>query len=326
MLILHNLPGLFPPIRLRLSKEEISNGSKKNPWLNLFQTAVSLVKKGDVKVVPTQFGIHVIQITDQSSPVKRVQVGILERKVTASVATDQLYYSKANEFAGINNTAEKFNKAVSEQNLLAYVRPASGLLPMDRVIAGLENPRPLIKWAYGADKDEISPVFKLNDRYVVGIVDKIREEGFASIDDVKAEIEVEIRKEKKSEKLAADLKSKATDGKSLETIAAELNLPVKTAIGVRTTYPSLPEVGSEPNVVASALGLEKNAISKPVVGNSGVFLLSVTNMSKAAEPTQDELDREKFYSDRNYSSRVNYAAFEALKSLSKIKDNRREFY
>ena len=299
---------------------------KEDAMVKPFSDSCFFGKKGDVKVVPSKFGIHIIQITDQSSPVKRVQVGILERKVVPSVATDQVYYSRANEFAGINNTLEKFNKAVAEQNLIAYVHPSKGLLPMDRTITGLDFPRPLIKWAYNADEKEVSPVFKFGNKYVVGVLDKIREEGFSSIEDVKAEIENEVRKEKKGEKLIADLKSKLTPGKTLEDIAGELNIPVKTAIGIRIAYPSLPDVGSEPNIVADAMELEKNIISQPLVGNSGVFLIIVTNINKAAEATQDVLDREKFYLDRNYASRVNYTSYEALKNVSNIKDNRREFY
>ena len=90
---------------------------KEGDMVQPFSDSCFFGKKGDVKVVPTQFGIHVIEITDQSRPSKRVQVGILARKVVASDATDQVYYSKANEFAGVNNTYEKFNKAVEEQKL-----------------------------------------------------------------------------------------------------------------------------------------------------------------------------------------------------------------
>jgi len=53
-------------------------------------------------------------------------VGILERKVIPSDATDQVYYSKANEFAGVNNTYEKFNAAIEDQKLSVYVRTVTG--------------------------------------------------------------------------------------------------------------------------------------------------------------------------------------------------------
>jgi peptidyl-prolyl cis-trans isomerase D len=135
-----------------------------------------------------------------------------------------------------------------------------------------------------------------------------------------------VRKEKKAGKIATDIKAKASSGQTLENLAAELNLPVRTAIGIRVTNPSLPEVGSEPAIAASALQLEKNTISQPLTGNNGVFVLVVTNVTAAAEVPKEILEREKLYIDRGYATRVNYTAFESLKNISRIKDNRRLFY
>lgn len=300
---------------------------KEGAMVQPFSDSCFFGKKGDVMVVPTQFGIHIIEITDQSRPSKRVQVGILARKVVASDATDQVYYSKANEFAGVNNTYEKFNKAVEEQKLSVYMRSATGLQPLDREITGLEYPRILVKWAYEADEKDVSEkVFKLGNKYVIGVLDKIRDEGFAPLESVKAEIEHEVRKEKKAEKIAADIRTRTASGQTLENLAANLNLPVKTAIGVRVTYPSLPEVGSEPAIAASALQLEKNTVSPPLTGNNGIFVLVVTNRNAVAEIPEEELEREIVYIDRSYAARVNYTAYESLKNVSRIKDNRREFY
>jgi peptidyl-prolyl cis-trans isomerase D len=300
---------------------------KEGDMVKPFSDSCFFGKTGDIKVVPTQYGIHIIEITGQSKPQKRVQVGILARKVNASDATDQVYYSKANEFAGVNNTFEKFNKAVEEQKLNVYVKPAIGLQPLDREIPGLENARLLVKWAYKADEKDVSAqVLKLGNKYVIGVLDKINNEGFAPIESVKAEIEHEVRKEKKAEQIAADIKAKLTSGKTLENLAAELNLPVRTATGIRVTYPVLPEVGSEPAIAASAEQLEKNVVSQPITGNNGIYVISVTNISKAADATAEIIEREKMYADRNYAARVNYTAYDALKNINKIKDNRREFY
>jgi peptidyl-prolyl cis-trans isomerase D len=300
---------------------------KEGQMVQPFSDSCFIGKKGDVMVVPTQFGIHVIQITDQSRTSKRVQVGILSREVVASDLTDQIYYSKANEFAGLNNTYEKFNKAVEEQKLTVYLRSVTGLQPLEREITGLEYARALVKWAYEADEKDVSEqVFKLGNKYVIGVLDKIHDEGFSPVEAVKAEIEHEVRKEKKAEKIAADITAKTTSGQTLESLAADLNLPVKTAIGVRITYPSLPEVGSEPAIAASALQLEKNVISAPLTGNNGVFVIMVTQVNTLTEIPEEALEREKTYIDRGYASRVNYTAYEALKNISRIKDNRREFY
>ncbi len=300
---------------------------KEGDMVKPFSDSCFFGKKGDIKIVPTQYGLHVVQITDQSKPVKKVQVGILERKVVPSNTTDQIYYSKAYEFAGINNTYEKFNKAVEQQNLAVYVRQAKGVKPLDREIPGLESPRQLIKWAYKADeKDVSSQVFKFGDKYVIGVLDKIHEEGYIPLDELKEEIGHEVRKEKKAEKIIAEINSKYSQGITIEQLADKLNLQVNTAPGIRLSYPSLPEIGSEPVIVASAFQLEKNVVSKPLTGNSGVFVVMVTNVNIPGEVTPEMLNREKMYINRNYAARINYTAYDAIKKMVRIKDNRREFY
>ncbi len=292
-----------------------------------FSDSCFFAKKGDIKIVPTQYGLHVVQITDQSKPVKKVQIGILERKVVPSNTTDQIYYSKAYEFAGINNTYEKFNKAIEQQNMSLYVRQAKGVKPLDREIPGLETPRQLIKWAYKADEKEISSqVFKLGNKYVIGVLDKIHEEGYIPLNEIKEEIEHEVRKEKKAEKITAEINSMLRQNITIEELADKLNLQVRTAVGIRLAYPSLPEIGNEPVIAASAFQMEKNIISKPIKGNSGVFVLVVTNVNTPNDITPDMLNREKMYINRNYAARINYTAYEALKKMVRIKDNRREFY
>jgi peptidyl-prolyl cis-trans isomerase D len=303
------------------------NWFKEGDMVKPFSDSCFFGKKGDIKIVPTQYGLHIIQITDQSKPVKKVQVGILERKVVPSNTTDQVYYSKAYEFAGMNNTYEKFNKAIEQQNLNIYVRQAKGIKPLDREIAGLESPRQLIKWAYKADEKDISSqVLKFGDKYVIGVLDKIHEEGYIPLNEIKEEIEHEVRKEKKAEKIIAEINSKLSQGITIEQLADKLNLQIITAPGIRLSYPSLPEIGSEPIIIASAFQLEKNVISQPLTGNSGVFVIMVTNVNTPGEVTPEMLNREKMYINRNYAARVNYTAYDALKKMVRIKDNRREFY
>ncbi len=300
---------------------------KEGDMVKPFSDSCFFGRKGDVKVVPTQFGIHILQITDQSKPAKRVQVGILERKVMASDATDQQYYDKANQFAGLNSTYDKFNKAIEEQKLGVNVRSVTGLQPLDREITGLEYPRLLVKWAYEADEKDISEqIFKFGNKYVIGVLDKIHEEGFAPIESIREELATEVRKERKAEIITREISEKMSQDITLDNLAAELSIPVKIAVGVRISYPVLPEVGSEPVIAAAAMQLDNDAVSRPLKGNNGVFVIAVSKINSTGEIAQEILEREKTYLDRNYAARANYSGYEALKNAVKIRDNRREFY
>jgi peptidyl-prolyl cis-trans isomerase D len=292
-----------------------------------FSDSCFLGKTGDVKIVATQYGLHVIQIQDQSRPVKKVQIGTLVKNVVASEETDHSFYVRANEFAGKNNTLEKFNQAIESDNLTAETKAALNLAPMDKKVNDLESARALVSWAYKAEENEVSTVFKFGNKYVVAVVDKVREDGPIPLADIKADVENRVRQQKKAESIVATIKAKKSDGTTLEDLARSLGLQTEPVTGLRFTSSSLGNAGIEPNVIAAALALEEGQVSDPVIGENGVYVISV---NRVAIPAEEELKTgaslARNYVERSYAASANYYAFEALKELAKIKDNRREFY
>jgi peptidyl-prolyl cis-trans isomerase D len=279
-----------------------------------------------VKLVETQYGLHIIQVMDQSAPVKQLQVGTLVKNVIASEETDHSYYVKANEFAGMNNTPEKFNKAIEDQKLTDQTRVALKLGPMDKQVNDLESARQIVNWAYKAEENDVSTVFKLGNKYVVGIVDKVREKGNAPLDEIRADIENKVQQQKKAEMISASILTKKASAKTLEELAGNLRLEVQPVADLRFISNTLGNAGIEPNVVAAACSLEKGIVSEPITGENGVFVLSVSSITNPGETVASGTDLARNYIERNFGARTNYYAFEALKELAKIKDNRREFY
>ena len=296
---------------------------KEGEMVKSFSDSCFYGKVGDIKLVGSQFGLHIIEILAQSKDVKKVQVGYLVRNVEPSVETDQKYYAQASEFAGINNTFEKFNKAIESQNLIA--RTAPGLKPLDKQITGLESPRLLVKWAYGADLHDVSNVMKFGNKYVVAMVDDVKEKGYAGIEDVKAEIELELTKQKKAEKLIENINAMEGASESLESLAGTLKTEVSSAASINFSSRSLTNIGIEPRIPAAAFALETDAISEPVIGNNGVYVISVTSVSMP-ENLEFQKERERMSYERSYASQANYASFEALKKKAEVVDNRSEFF
>ena len=82
-----------------------------------FNDACFSGKKGDIKTAETTFGIHIIEILAQSKDTRKYNIGIIDRKILPGSQTIQKAYSEASQFAGTNNTYEKFSKAVTEMGL-----------------------------------------------------------------------------------------------------------------------------------------------------------------------------------------------------------------
>ena len=65
-------------------------------------------KIGDRPIVLTQFGYHLIEITDKTTEKEKAVITSVIRAVKPSNATFERVYNKASEFSILNNTLENF--------------------------------------------------------------------------------------------------------------------------------------------------------------------------------------------------------------------------
>ncbi len=277
---------------------------------------------GEIFQVQTQFGIHLIEVLAKSRKVKKVKVVYLSRNVEPSSETYQNVYSQAVKFAGLNNTYEKFNTAVSEQNLTK--RYANDITASQKTIIGLDQPRALIRWAFEAELHDISEeIFEIGNKYVVGAVSGIREKGIAPLDQVRTEIELEVKKNKKAELISEEFNASVASVQNIDELASEMGLTVVDANNVNFASVSVPSAGIEPNVIATASVLAPDQLSQPVNGNNGVYVIVISNI---IDPPETELVSQKSRMASLREAQANYEAFEALREAANIQDNRAKFF
>ena len=293
---------------------------KEGAMVAQFSDACFKGKKGDLVIVDTQFGSHLILITDRSKDVKKVKVGIIERKVEPSTNTFQDYFAKASKFAGSNRSEESFNAAITEQNLNKRV---ATLRENDKQIGGLDNPRQLIKWSFQNEKGAVSDVFEFGSRYVVAVVTDVKEKGKASLDQVRNEVETVLIKEKKGDYFSNKFNEAIKNGKDLSGIASEFGLEVENSGNISFATFQIAGHGMEHKVIASAVKLKKDELSKAVTGDNGIYVLKVTAVS---DKENKDIQPEKTRLANSIMQRVDYEVYNALKENSNISDNRSKFY
>ncbi|MBA7523977.1 Chaperone SurA [subsurface metagenome] len=280
-------------------------------------------KSGNIMIVPTQFGLHIAEVIEKSKNVKKVRVAYLSRRVEPSSETYQAKYTEAVKFAGINNTYEKFNSAVSEQGFTK--RYASDINESQRTITGLESPRQIIRWAFEAELNDVSnEIFEFGNKYVIAVLTGIREKGVAPLEQIRAEIELEVEKLKKAEIIAEEFSSTRVDNQSIFELSEEMGLIVQDANNISFSSVSLPSAGLEPKIIAAASILEQDQISKPVVGNNGVYVLVVNAIQD--EEAEEELAYLQSRMSAMRESEANFEAYNALREAAEIEDNRSVFY
>jgi len=276
-------------------------------------------KKGDLVVVASEFGVHLIEIQDQSSTQPVVKVLVMDRRIEPSSKTYQAAFAKANEFAGKNNSSAAFEKAVGEQNL--NKRTADNLKETDKNLPGVEGARELIRWAYKAKQGEISKAYELENKFLVAHLVEIKEKGTASIEQVKPQIESEVRRIKKFEMIAEKMKAAGT---TIDAIASKMAVQAMTAENINYASPFIQNVGSEPDVVGTVFTLKKGELSKPIKGNAGVMVVEVTDFKEP--PATKDYTANKKQLMQGLQQRSQFEVFNALKESAKISDNRGKFY
>lgn len=299
---------------------------KEGQMVQSFSDSCFFGQKGDIKIVPSEYGLHILEIEDQSRPVKKVQVGTLVKNVEPSEETDQDYYLIANEFAGVNNSFDKFVAASEEEGFQGMVQLATGLGPMDKSVPGITSARTLVSWAYQSELHDVSGVIKIDDKYVVGTVEKVKEEGFTPLDDIRVEIENAVKKQKKAEILAAQLAASEEAQGSLEGMADRLGLEVQSASGVSYSSNAFGNAGIEPVLVATALELGEDRMSQPIIGENGVYVLRVSSLTMEESAAEQNIENTRTYIEQELAALTNYSAYDALLDFAGVEDNRREFF
>lgn len=276
---------------------------------------------GSTKLVESNFGYHVLQVTDRGAASKRVQLAVVQRDVEPSSQTVQVAYNNANRFVADCKSYDDFNKHVIESKL--NKRVANRLRPTERNISGLTNPREIIRWAYNASKGDVSKVFELKDQFVIAVVTNVREKGIAPLDQVKSDVEYLVKREKKGEILGKKMQESLAGVSSIDQLAQKLGTQPAQAADIAFSSYIVPNVGIEPALIAAATSVKPNVISKPVIGNNGVYVIQQTG--KIVDPAFS-IESEKVRLSSTNGQRAVYQSYEALRKAADIKDTRYRFY
>jgi peptidyl-prolyl cis-trans isomerase D len=275
---------------------------------------------GDVKLVPTRVGYHIVEVTEQSPLKKRVQVGMIENEVEYSEETYQEMYAKAHKFAGENNTLNEFLEAANEKGYT--VQQAQKVDPNQRSIPNVKNARPVIRWAYDANENDVSKAFEIKDKFVIAALIDKQKEGIAPFEQVKEDIRPKVMNQKKAEKIITQFNNVSSN--EPQEIAKALDLETKEAKSLRFFSYTMPGEGLEPKVVGGIASLEENEISIPLEGRSGVYVAKATTVIMPQFP--DSFLNQKKTMMQMIQGNAGPGAYEALKENADIQDNRAKFY
>jgi peptidyl-prolyl cis-trans isomerase D len=278
-------------------------------------------KKGERKVVKTQFGYHIIEIEDQKNFNPAYKIAYLSKTITPSQETDEKASGLASQFASESRNAKAFDENLKKRNYNKLL--ASDIKPNDMNIMPLGTNRQLVKWINDAAAGDVSEVFTVDSKYVVATVTEINKEGIASPAKARPTIEYIIRNQKKGEQI----KKKIGTANTLESIATVTGQQVLKADSIHFSSPSFPNAGQEGKVGGYAFNAAaKGKVSAPIAGNSGVYSIRTENVYAISNNSMN-LDQQRSTIIQNQRMAASRGAIEgALKKGSKIKDTRSKIF
>ncbi len=283
-----------------------------------FNEACFTSNKGELLVVTSQFGVHLIELTKTSKLVKKAKIAYIDRNIEPSTETFNAYYSKAAQFAGkIINEGVSFDTLIIINNLVK--RSDKKVSFSKQNIAGIPNSREMVRWMNTSKANSVSEVFQFNNSYVVAYITREYAEGVSDLKDIKEQINALVIKQKKALKISNEI----TDSDlSIIALANSTNV-VKGKKAIFANL-SIEGVGFEPELVGAIFANNVGAVSSPIIGRDAVYVIEVTTFDEAT--LNGDLNAEKLKIQSQLGSYSNSASYNALKEAADVKDNRLEFY
>lgn len=289
-----------------------------------FENAVFDAKKGDVIIVNSRFGVHIVKVENQIGSSQVVKLAIIDKQITSGKETIDAAYGRATSF--FSEIKNNDLKGLAEEYGVR-VHTAEHVNARALVLESTMVKRELIRWAFEAKKGEVSDKIyesENNDKYMVARVTEIRKKGQLPLDAVKASITNEVLELVKANQLAERAGKAVAEGGNLAAIAQKLNATPVTVENVTLGNPVIPGVSMEHAVIGSVFGLDLHQVSKPIKGKQGVYVVEVHGFVNPETPS--DLSAQKRQMAQAQMQRNWSLVFRALQDNADITDNRARFF
>lgn len=289
----------------------------------VFEDAVFTGKKGDFKIVNSQFGVHLIEIEDQKGSSKVVKVAVVDKALAPSSKTTSAAYAQAQAFLS-KVSGSSFEQEVKAEKLKKLT--AEDVTATASSATGLENARDVVKWAFGAKTGDVSnQVFELNstNQYVVAQLQAIKPKGVLALGLVKKQIEAAVRNQVKA-KMLEEKFTAVKEASDLDKIAAAVHGKVTPVQNVVFANPIIPGIAQENKVIGAIFGSQLHKVSKPVAGQNGVYVYMVDSFNNPPAINNTFKDRQQIA--QATLQRIDTDVFNVLKEKANVKDYRAKFF
>lgn len=289
-----------------------------------FEQAAFNAEIGDiVGPVTSQFGVHIIKVTDKKREQGelKVRASHILLKFEASPMTVEAQREEAeyiSEFAKETN----LDTVAQAEGFEVQITPP---FEKDAFIPGIGMEQRINRYAFRSEVGTVSSVFNTAKGFYVTEVAEIIPEHIKPLEEVRNQIINALEEDKRmqvAQKRAQQIYKKIEQGIPFDEAALEDSLQVKSSQLVSLSG-SIQEIGREPAVTGAAYALDVGEISKPIKGSRGYYLVQLVDKKEIDEESYANQKQSLLYQLTNRRQNMIYNEWYArLKEKADIEDYR----
>lgn len=235
---------------------------------------------GELKNIATNGGNIIVKVSDRKAMTTKYIAAVIKTEIAFSKDTYSKAYNKFSQYVSENQTIEALEKNAKKYGYT--LETLSDVVNSQHNVANIHSTHEALKWIFDNKEGNVSPLYECGDNdnlLVVGLT-KIHKKGYRDLDDpmVKEKVKAEVVKDKKAEKLIAEV-SGIKNAK--EAIAKGAKVSSVNQVSFAAPVFVAETGASEPALSGAVAATGKGKFSThPVKGNAGVYLFAKKNVNK----------------------------------------------
>ena len=285
--------------------------------------ALNNTSVNEVKNLSFAQGNVIIQIVSRKAFVDKFVAAVIKHTIDFSKDTYSAAYNKFSQYVSECSSIEDLEQKATKYGFKVSER--KNLFNNEHYVAGVRGTRDALKWVFETKEGSISPLYECgnNDCLLVVAMNKIHAKGYADLEDVKADLEAELKQDKKYDVL----KEKYASVKSV-TEAKSKGMLVDTVKQISFSAPAYVKAigASEPALSGAVASAKQGAFSDHLVkGKQAAYLFQVLKKGEKENPYKDAkaIDRQlQMQGTQMVFNRLMYDLYQN----AKVVDNRYLFF
>ena len=262
--------------------------SQRGRMVPEFDSAIFSQNPGDIKIVKSQFGYHVVQVEERQTAHAQ-SLAEVQDSIKATLSRQSVSQSEENFARQLTEQAAKSGlQATAAAHHLDVVTTQS--LPASGTIATLPDGAQLVAKAFQAKQGDAPQYAATGEGYAIFQVTGIDKAHAPTFADWKSHVLEDYRDEQLPALLTQktkELSDKAKAANDLNKAAKEMGATIKTSDTVGETA-QVPDIGQVQSVAPQLFDLQVGNISGPITtGRTGV----VAKLLAKTEPTPDDIKK-----------------------------------